>query len=72
MSVSTGKKISNNKKSVLKGHCFLSSYMSSFHDFILLNHESYEFKLLIKKSLLVTKNKPLSNKQVESLKLELF
>ena len=43
-----------------------------FEDFTVLNYESHKFKRLIKESLLVTKDKPLLNKQVKLLKLELF
>ena len=57
-----GKRVNNNKK----------SSVCSFHDFTVLNYEPHKFKNLIKESLLVTKDKPLLNKQVKSLKLELF
>ena len=56
MSPLTGKRVNSN----------------SFDDFTVLNYESHNFKRLIKEPLLVTKDKPLSNKQVKSLKLELF
>ena len=46
--------------------------MCSFEDFTVLNYELHKFKRLIKESLLVTMDKPLLNKQVKSLKLELF
>ena len=46
--------------------------MNSFEEFTVLNYESRNFTHLIKESLLVTKDKPLLNKQVKSLKLELF
>ena len=42
------------------------------HRFTVLNYESHKFKRLIKESLLVAKDKPLLNKQVKSMKLELF
>ena len=45
--------------------------MCSFDDFTVLNYESDKFKHLIKASLLVTKDKPLLNKQIKSLKVEL-
>ena len=53
-----------------KDHCFLLVHVCSFEDFTVLNYESHKFKSLIKESLLVTKDKPLLNKQVKSLKLE--
>ena len=67
-----GKRFNDNKRSYIKDHCLLSGHVCSFEDFTVLNHESRKFKRLIKKSLLITKDKPLLNKQVKSLKLELF
>ena len=71
-SLITGKRVNNNKKPSVKDHCLLSGHVCSFEDFSVLNYESHKFKRLIKESLLVTKDKPLLNKQVKSLKLELF
>ena len=68
----TGKRIGSNKKSSVKDHCLLSGLVCSFDDFTVLNYESHKFKRFIKESLLVTKEKQLLNKQVKSLKLELF
>ena len=66
------KSVNNNKKSSVKDYCLLSGHVCLFEDFTVLNYESRTFKRLIKESLLVTKDKPLLNKQVKSLKLELF
>ena len=68
----TGKRVNNNKKSSVKDHCLLSGHVCSFEDFSVLNYESHKFKRLIKESLLVTKGKPLLNKQVKLLKLDFF
>ena len=68
----TGKIVNNYKKTSVKDHCLLSGHVCSFEDFTVLNHESHKFKRLIKESLLVSKDKPLLNKQVKSLKLEFF
>ena len=68
----TGKRVNNNKKSSVKDHCLLSGHACSFEDFTVLNYEPHKFKRLISESLSVTKDKPLMNKQVKSLKLELF
>ena len=69
----TGKRVNNNKKSSIKGHCFLSGgHVCLFGDFTVFNYESHKFKQLIKESLLVTKGKPLLNKQVKLLKLDFF
>ena len=66
------KRVKNSRKSSIKDHCLLSGHMCSSEDFTVLNSESHKFKQLIKESLLVTKDKPLLNKKVKSLKLELF
>ena len=68
----TGKRVYNNKKSSVKDQCLLSGHVCSFDDFIVMNYESHKFRRLIKESLLVTNDKSLSNRQVKSLKLELF
>ena len=67
-----GKRANNNKKSSIKDHCLLSGHVYPFEDFTVLNLESNKFKQFIKESLLVTKDTPLLNKQVKTLKLELF
>ena len=72
MSPLTGKRVNSNKNIFVKDHCLESGHVCSFDDFTVLNYESHNFKRLIKEPLLVTKDKPLSNKQVKSLKLELF
>ena len=46
--------------------------MCLFGDFTIFNYEPHKFKQLIKESLLVTKDKPLLEKQAKLLKLNLF
>ena len=65
-----GKSVINNKRSSFKDHYLFSGHLCLFDDFTVLNYESHKFKHLVKESLLVTKDKPLLNKQVKSLKLE--
>ena len=72
MSPLSGKKVSNNKKFSVTDHSLLLRQVCSFEDFSILDYESLKFKRLIQESLLVTKDKTLLNKQVKSLKLELF
>ena len=60
-----GKKVNDKKKSAVKGHCRLSGHAFSFEYFNVLNYKSHKFKRLIK-------DKPLLNKQVKPLKLEIF
>ena len=71
MSPLSGKRVSNKKFSVTD-HSLLLRQVCSFEDFSILDYESLKFKRLIQESLLVTKDKTLLNKQVKSLKLELF
>ena len=68
----TRKRVNNNKKFSIKDHCLLLGHVCSFDYFTVLHYESHKFKRLIKESLVVTKDKPLPDKQVKSLKLELF
>ena len=62
LSALTGKHVNNNKKSAVKDHCLFFNQVGSFEDFSILTYESNPFKLLIKKSLLVSRDKPLLNK----------
>ena len=71
LSAFTGKHV-NNKKSAVKDHCLFSDHVGSFEDFSILMYESNSFKLLIKESLLVSRDTPLLNKQVKSILLQLF
>ena len=68
----TGKRINNNKKTAVQDHCFLPGHVCSFNNFTVLNYQSHKSKCMTKESLLVTEDKPLLNKQITSLKLELF
>ena len=72
MSPLSGKRVSNNKKFSVTDHSLLLRQVCSFEDFSIMDYESLKFKRLIQESLLVTKDKTLLNKQVKSLKLELF
>ena len=72
LSALTGKRVNNDKKSAVKDHCLFNNHDNTFEDFSILAYESNPFKLLIKESLLVSRDKPLLNKQVKSIPLELF
>ena len=72
LSALTGKRVNNNKKSVLKDHYLFLNHVDSFEDFSVLTYESNPFKLLIKEPLLVSRDKLLLNKQVKSIPLQLF
>ena len=72
LSALTGKRINNNKKLAVKDHYLFFNHVDSFENFPILTYESNWFKLLIKKSLFVSRDKPLLNKQVKSIPLQLF
>ena len=72
LSALTGKRVNNNKKSAAKDHCLFFNYTGSFEDFLILTYESNLSKLLIKEALLASRDKPLLNKQVKSIPLQLF
>ena len=72
LSALPGKRVNNNKKSAVKDHCLFFNHTGSFKDFSILTYESHLFKLLIKESLLVSRDKPPLNKQVKSIPLQLF
>ena len=64
VSALTGKRVNNSKKSVVKNHCLFFDHVGSFEDFSILKYKSNPFKLLIKESFLVSKDKRVFNKQV--------
>ena len=72
LSALTGKRFNNNKKSTVKDQCLFFNHLGSFEDFSILTYESNPFKLLIKEALLVSRDKPLLNKQVKSIPHQLF
>ena len=72
LSALTGKRVNNNKKLAVKDHCLFFNHVDSFEDLSILTYESNPVKLLIKEALLVSRDKPLLNKQVKSIPLQLF
>ena len=72
LSALTGKRVNNNKKSAVKDHYLFFNHVGSFEVFSILTCESNPFKLLIKESLLVSRDKALLNKRVKSIPLQLF
>ena len=72
LSALTGKRVNNNKKLAVKDHCLFFNDVGSFEDFSILTYESNSLKLLIKEALSVSRDKPLLNKQVRSIPLQLF
>ena len=72
LSALTGNRVNNNKKSAVKDHCLFFNHVGSFEDFSILTYESNPFKLLMKEAFLVSRDKPLLNKQVKSIPFQLF
>ena len=65
-------KIDNNKLTVIQEHLLCCNYSPSFEIFSILTRESNDFKVKIMESLLITRDKPILNKEDSSLPLELF
>ena len=72
LSALTGKRVNNNKKLAVKDHCLFSNHVGSFENFSISMFELNLFKLLIKEALFVSRDKPLLNKKVKSIPLQLF
>ena len=68
----TGKRVKTPKKSAICDHILEKGHDVSFDDFNILTKETNAFKLLIKESLLISRDKPELNKNVYSIPLELF
>ena len=68
----TGKFVKTPKKSAILDHRLLDSHKASFDNFSILLKESNAFKLQLKKSLLISCDKPILNKNIYSFPLELF
>ena len=68
----TGKRVKNPKKSTIFDHILLSGHDASFEDFTILLKENNRFKLRLKESLLIRRDKPELNRGIYSYLLELF
>ena len=72
LSALTGKRDHNNKKLTVKDHCLFFNHVGLFDDSSILTYESNPFKLLIKEVLLLSRDKPILNKQVKLIPPQLF
>ena len=68
----TGKFVKTPKKSAIFGHMLFDGHKASFDNFSILLKESNPFKLQLKESLLISRDKPILNKNIYSFPLELF
>ena len=68
----TGKLVKTSKKSAVFDYMLLDGHKASFDNFSILLKEKTSFKLRLKESLLVSRDKPTLNKNIYSFLLELF
>ena len=68
----TGKFVKTPKKSAIFYHMLLDVHKASFDNFSILLKENNAFKLQLKESLLISRDKPILNRNIYSFPLELF
>ena len=68
----TGKFVKMPKKSAIFDHMLLDGHKASFDNFSILLKETNAFKLQLKESLLISRDKPILNKSIYSFPLERF
>ena len=68
----TGKLVKTPKKSAIFDHMLLDGHKASFDNFSILLKENNTFKLQLKESLLISRDKPILNRNIYSFPLELF
>ena len=72
MSLLTGKKVKPSNNSAICDHLLQCNFLTSFDNFSVLAHENKNYLLEIKKSLLIMKDKPSLNRNINSEPLYLF
>ena len=68
----TEKQVKNMKESAVSDHRLQSDCVISFDDFDVLVSDTNNFRLLIKESLLIKRDKPILNRTIKSFPLKLF
>ena len=68
----TGKFVKTPKKSAIFDHMLLDGHKASFDNFSILLKENNAFKLQLKESLLISRDKTILNRNIYSFSLELF
>ena len=68
----TGKNVKIPKKFAIFDHMLLDAHKASFDNFSVLLKESNAFKLHLKESLLISRDKPILNKIINSFPLEML
>ena len=72
MTLLTGKRVKNPKKSAIFDHILLKGHDASFEDFEILLKENNKIKLQLKESLLIKRDKPELNRNIYCYPLELL
>ena len=68
----TEKRVKNMKESAVSDHHLHCDYVISFDDFDVLATDTNKFRLLVKESLLIKRDKPVLNSTIRSFPLKLF
>ena len=68
----TEKRVKNVKESAVSDHRLQYDCIISFDDFDILAFETNNFRLLIKESLLIKRDKPILNRTIKSFPLKPF
>ena len=68
----TGKRLKNVKQSAISDHLLQCNCAINFDDFSILATDCNKFKLLLRESLLIKRDKPILNRTIKSFPLELF
>ena len=68
----TGKRLKSVKQSAISDHLLQCNCAINFDDFSILATDCNKFKLLLRESLLIKRDKPILNRTIKSFPLELF
>ena len=68
----TKKRLKNVKQPAISDHLLQSNFTINFDNFGILAAKSSKFKLLLRESLLIKRDKPILNRTIKSFPLELF
>ena len=63
----TGKRVTNLKPSAISDHLLLTGHHGDYDNFTVLSHDANGFKLLIKESILISRDSPILNKNISSI-----
>ena len=68
----TGKRLKNIMQSAISDHLLQCNCTINFDDFDILAAESNKFKLPLRESLLIKRDRPILNRTIKSFPLEMF